>query len=216
MVRFLLRLFLLLIVLAMGAFAYAAWPRKADLRQFDADAVARLETGMWRSYYDHDYTTLSRQLYSLYRDVYGFSPADSFQLAYNAGTAAQLFQPTKSREEAQVALPYLDRYYAVLKSHSGESFDASKAASLELNWWQLRREKVGPEEYAKVISQVAEEIFRVHNEHVEHSSLLRAQMMEYRDERRLGLMKPEDWSHIETNLAESYRELKTGVAPGIK
>lgn len=216
MVRFLLRSFILLIVLALAGFAYAVWPRQADLRRFDADAVARLETSMWRNYYDHDDKSLVRNLYSLYRDVYHFSPADSAQLAYNAGTAAQLFQPTKSREEAQVALPLLQRYYALLRSHGGEKFDPEKAATLELNWWQLRRENATPEEYGKVIGQVAGEIFGVHNEHIDRSSLLRAQMMQYRDERRTGLMQPEDWAHIEQQLAESYRELKTGVAPGMK
>jgi len=37
-------------------------------------------------------------------------------------------------------------------------------------------------------------------------------MMRYRDDRRNGGMQPHDWTHIERNLIEAYRELKAGVA----
>lgn len=210
MVRFILRFFILLIVLFLGGMVYALWPRQADLRGFDADTVARLETGMWRDYYDHDHQALIRKLYSLYRDIYHFSPGDSAQLAYSAGRAAQLFQPTDSREKAQVALPLLVQHYTVLRSRGGETFDPDKAATLELEWWQLRREGATPTEYGQVVAQLSKEIFGVDNEHTQKSALLRARMMSYRDLRR-GHLQPADWAHIEEGLIESYRELKAGV-----
>jgi hypothetical protein len=40
----------------------------SDLRQFDPDAVARLETDMWRSYYDHRQILLFFQLAKTLRD----------------------------------------------------------------------------------------------------------------------------------------------------
>jgi hypothetical protein len=143
--------------------------------------------------------------------VYRFSPGDSAQLAYTSGRAAQLFQPTDSREKAQVALPLLVQYYTVLSSHGGEKFNPDKAAATELDWWQLRREGATPTEYGNVVAAVSKEIFGVENGHTKKSALLRAQMMSYRDARR-GQMQPADWAHIEENLIESYRELKTGVA----
>ena len=212
MARILLRIFLFLVLLALIGAGYVLWPRQGNLRDFDSDAVARLETGMWRDYYAHDYKSLARRLYSLYRDEYHFSPGDSAQLAYQSGKAAQLFQPTASRAEAQVALPCLVTYYTLLRDRSGESFDAEKAARLELDWWQLRRENATPEQYGNVVAQVAAELFKTDNEHIQKSSQLRAAMMHYRDERRNGQMQPADWEHIEQNLIEAYRELKTGVA----
>jgi hypothetical protein len=211
MVRTLFRLFLIVIVLVFLAAIYALWPRQGDLRTFEPEVIARLETDMWRAYYDHNYQSLAGSLYSLYHDVYHFSPADAAQLAFDSGKAAQLFQPTTSRDEAQVALPWLIKYYDLLRSRSGETFDPEKAAGLELEWWQLRREKAAPAVYGKVVAQVAEELFKVTNEHIDKSAQLRAEMMRYRDDRR-GRMQPEDWDHIEQNLVESYRELKTGVA----
>jgi len=214
MLRILSRIFLVLVLLALAVAGYAFWPRQADLRDFDADAVARLETGMWRDYYSHDYKTLATRLYALYHDIYRFSPADSARLAVYSGKAAQLFQPTTNRDEAQVALPMLVSYYTLLRDHGGETFDPEKAAEMELDWWQLRREKIAPEQYGNVIAQVDEEIFKAHNDHVTKSAQIRAAMMRYRDDRRDGHMQDEDWAHIEQNLIESYRELKTGVARG--
>ena len=212
MARLLFRIFLVLVLLALIGAGYAWWPRQGNLRGFDAEAVGRLETGMWRDYYAHDYQSLGRRLYSLYRDQYHFSPADSAQLAYDSGKAAQLFQPTASRAEAQVALPLLVNYYALLRDRSGEGFDAENAAKLELDWWQLRRESAPPAQYGKVVAQVAAELFKTDNEHIQKSAQLRAAMMRYRDDRRDGHMQAEDWAHIEENLIESYRELKAGVA----
>jgi hypothetical protein len=212
MVRIFGRILLVLVILLLAGVAYIFWPRQGDLRGFDADAVARLETAMWRDYYTHNYKGLTSRLYALYRDEYHFSPADSLQLAYAAAKAAQLFQPTTSRAEAQAALPLLVRYFTLLRDHSGEAFDPDKAARLELDWWQLRRENAEPTQYGAVIAQVTEELFHVHNPSIEKSALQRAMMMRYRDDRRSSGMQPDDWTHIEKNLIEAYRELKVGVA----
>ena len=67
---------------------------------------------MWRSYYEQRYAALLVDLYALNRDEYDFSPADSLAIAWYAARAAQTFQPTRSRAEAQKALPMLTQCYA--------------------------------------------------------------------------------------------------------
>ena len=54
--------------------AYAAIPRHADLRAFDPAEMARLETAMWRDYYDKRYAALFYHLYESTRTQFGFSP----------------------------------------------------------------------------------------------------------------------------------------------
>ena len=211
MARIIRRIFFLLLVLVLAGLAYVFWPRQGDLRGFDPDAVARLETAMWRDYYTHDYKGLGTRLYALYHDEYRFSPGDSLRLSYATGKAAQVFQPTSNRAEAQVALPLLIQYFTLLRDHSGEAFDPDKAARLELDWWQLRRENATPAQYGAVVAQVTEELFHVRNSSIDESALQRAQMMRYRDDRRNGGMQPDDWTHIETNLIEAYRKLKAGL-----
>jgi hypothetical protein len=64
------------LVLAVGAGAAIAvlWSSSpADLRHFDPKQVARTETAMWRSYYDHKRLLLYRQLAGLMREQYGMS-----------------------------------------------------------------------------------------------------------------------------------------------
>jgi hypothetical protein len=71
--------------------AYAAWPRKADLRAFDPAEMARLETAMWRDYYAKRYGALFHHLYESTRTQFGFSPLKSLHLAVSAAGAAKDF-----------------------------------------------------------------------------------------------------------------------------
>jgi hypothetical protein len=212
MIRFIVRLGLLIIVAVVACLVWAVWPRTANLRDFDAEEVARIEAGMWRDYYERDYKHLWLQLFNLHYRQYHFSPARSLELATAASQAAKIFQPTTNRDEAQIALPELTKYYSLLKESSGESFDPAKVAATELDWWQLRRETNAPEKYCATIADVTEKLFGVKNDHTKEAARLRARMMRYRDDRRDGKMQPSDWTHIEKNLIESYRELRRGVA----
>ncbi|UEM17198.1 hypothetical protein J4G43_024990 [Bradyrhizobium barranii subsp. barranii] len=91
--------------------AYAVIPRPADLRAFDPAEMARLETAMWRDYYDKRHAALFYHLYESTRTQFGFSPLRSLQIALGAAGAARTFQPTRSRREADAALPALVGYY---------------------------------------------------------------------------------------------------------
>lgn len=205
---------LFVVVAVLGvALGYALWPRRAHLRQFDPKAVARLETGMWKHYYDREYFKLCANLYRLNREQYGFSPWDSVSIAYYAAKAAAVFQPTRSRLEARRAQPLLARYFQVIATGSGEPFDAAKAAALELEWWQLRREDVALQRWSEVVASVTVEVYGASNEPVHLAAVLRAQMMQYLDERRVEPMAPSDWRHIEEGLVRSYEALKSGVNP---
>jgi hypothetical protein len=195
----------------LGFSAYVFWPRTAHLRTFNPIRVGQLETRMWRSYYDQRYADLLGDLYALNRDEYGFSPADSLAIAWYAARAAQIFQPTRSRAEAQKALPMLERYYAVLRERGGETFDEREAARLELDWWQLRRENAQPAEYGSVIVRTTFVVFHADNAEVRRAALLRAEMMSYRDKRRDGRMQESDWAHVESELVRSYEALRAGI-----
>uniref|UniRef100_UPI00195364FB hypothetical protein n=1 Tax=Klebsiella pneumoniae TaxID=573 RepID=UPI00195364FB len=80
---------------------YIAIPRNASLRDFDPTKLAARETTMWRDSYNQSPKLFLDHYLSSRRD-YGFSPLDSFRMALAAAHAARLFQPTQSREEANV------------------------------------------------------------------------------------------------------------------
>jgi len=200
-------------VLLGGLLGFAAWPRDADLRGFEPAEIARLETAMWRDYYDKRYGALFYHLYALSRTQFGFSPLDSLQIAWAAAQAANAFQPTRSREGANVALPPLATYYRLLASAAPGGFDIDEAARLELDWWQARREAVGPEQYGLTIARVGAITY---GKQPDEPSLLvsgigRAEAMAYRDARGQA-MTNQDWSEIENRLRRAYRSLKAAVA----
>jgi hypothetical protein len=206
----------LVAALLVGAvLGYASWPRAADLRGFEPAESARLETAMWRDYYDKRYPALFYHLYALSRTQFGFSPLDSLRIAWAAARAAKAFQPTRSREAANAALPPLVTYYRLLASAVPGGFDVEAAAHLELDWWQARREAVGPELYGVTVARVAAITY---GKPPDDPSLLisgigRAEAMAYRDARGQA-MTDQDWSEIECQLRRAYQSLKAAVTGG--
>jgi len=148
-------IFLMLAAAMAVTGAYACWPRTADLRGFDPAALARLETAMWRDYYDKHYPTLFYHFYQVSRTQFGFSPLKSLHISIAAAAAAKTFQPTRTRQEADAALPYLVTYYWDLASAAPADVNVEEAARLELDWWQARREKAGPRDYGVTVARVA-------------------------------------------------------------
>jgi hypothetical protein len=204
---------ILLILAALAA--YAAIPRQADLTAFDSGETARLETLMWRHYYDKRFLALFADLYGLSRDQDGFSPLDSARIAVAAARAARAFQPTTSRTEAQVAVPLLIDYFAVLARGAPAPVDTVAAARAELDWWQARRESVGPETYGLAIARVTALVYGVDGDDVRAFGIARAQAMEFRDARGSRITEA-DWAAIEQQLLSAYRHLKRAVSQRTK
>ena len=122
------------------AVAELARPRRAEIGVFDPDEVARLETAMWRSYYDRRRLPLFGQLVALLRGQFHLQPLRSVALAGLAARAAAVFQVGASHADYRRALPYLERYYAGIRAVSEVPFDPGRAADLELAWWIVHRE----------------------------------------------------------------------------
>jgi hypothetical protein len=198
-----------------AAAAYAGWPRLADLRAFDPAEMARLETAMWRDYYEKRYPALFYHLYDVSRSQFGFSPFDSVRIALSAARAAKTFQPTRSRQEADAALPDLVTYYGLLQRAAPAAFDVREAARLELDWWQARREAFSPRSYGLTVAEVAAMTYgkRPDEPVLRQSGIERAEAMAYRDARGRA-MTDENWSDIERRLLGAYELLKASVAGG--
>lgn len=201
--------------IAIGLFVlvgllYVGMPRHADLRAFDPQQMAKRETAMWRDYYDKRYVRLFWDLYASSRAEFRFSPLDSFRIALAAAHAARLFQPTTSREEASVALPPLEVYYSLLRKGAPASYEPDKAAQLELDWWQARREKAAPGDFGRTIAAAASMVYGAENPLIAESGALRAEAMAYRDARN-DKMTDEDWRNIASKLTAAYGKLKEGI-----
>jgi hypothetical protein len=211
-----------LIVLGLAA-VILAWvlhdlyaPRTAHLREFDADEVARIETEMWRSYYEKRRFRLFTQLSELLRTQYNMSLIKSNQVAYFAADAAFVFKKGKQRSDYEKALPDLVKFYQSLRNMSDIPFDVDRAAHLELEWWIIHRERAmhSPDDLARALAELQAEIYRVPVERLMEHGRLRAEAMTIRDTKaEAGGVTAADWAKIDELLRASWRSLAVAVKP---
>lgn len=208
----------LLAVTAGGAgwaVAELARPRKTDIRVFDPDEVARLETAMWRSYYDRRRLPLFGQLVALLQGQFHLQPLRAVTLAGLAARAAAVFQVGESHDDYRRALPYLERYYAGIRAVSEVPFDPRRAAELELEWWIVHREAVlhPPGGLERALADLAAELYQVPAERLWAHAGRRAEAMTIRDHaatREVGALD-DDWDRIEAVLWVAWKALADEV-----
>ena len=185
-------------------------PRQAHLREFDPDEVARLETAMWRSYYEKQRVQLFRQLSELLRTQYSMPLVRSNQVAYYAADAAFVFKKGKKRADYELALPALVKFYQSVRKMSDIPFDVERAARLELEWWIIHRERAqhAPGDLDRALADLQAEIYRIPAEPLMEHGRLRAEAMTIRDMKAAaGGVTEEDWARIDELLRQSWRSL---------
>jgi hypothetical protein len=202
----------------------ARGPARVDIRAFDPDEVARLETAMWRSYYDRRRLPLFGQLVALLRGQFRLPPARSLATAFLAARAAAAFQVGRDHADYRRALPYLERYYAAILAVSEPPFDAARAARQELDWWIAHRETAeqarSPGELERALAELAAELYQVPAERLGVHAGRRAEAMAIRDRRAQepGGVAEADWDRIQSLLRLSWRalaaELRAGTPAG--
>lgn len=189
-------------------------PRTAHLREFNPDEVARLETAMWRSYYDKQRVKLFNQLSELLRTQFNMPLVRSNRVAYYAASAAFVFQKGKQRSDYEKALPDLIKFYESVRQISDLPFDVNRAARLELEWWIIHRERAihPPADLERALAELQAEIYRVPVERLVESGRLRAEAMTIRDTRaEAGRVTEADWARIDELLHQSWRSLSAAV-----
>ena len=212
--RLLLVLLLLLCVLAAWIVLDLRRAHATDIRSFDADEVARLETEMWRSYYDRKRARLFFQLGELLRTQYRFPYWQSQRVAYHAAKAAFVFKDGHSRTDYERALPDLVAFYTAIRRASNVNFDPQRAAQLELEWWIVHRERKRhqPGDLARALADTAAEIYQVPPARLAEHARLRAEAMTIRDDTAAaGGVSEADWARIDQLLHESWRSLHQAV-----
>ena len=212
------RLLLFLVLLPVLLAAWIAFDlnraHTTDIRNFDADEVARLETAMWRSYYGRQRARLFFQLGELLRTQYHFPYWQSQRVAYHAARAAFVFKDGKTRADYERALPDLVAYYTDIRRASNIAFDPQRAAALELEWWIIHRQRAEHNEgdLADALAATAAEVYQVPPERLAEHARLRAEAMNIRDSTAAaGGVTEADWARIDQLLHDSWRSLHQAV-----
>jgi hypothetical protein len=185
-------------------------PKQSDLRDFDADAVARLETDMWRSYYDRQQLRLFFQLAETLRTQYGVPFARSIVIAFHGAKAAFIFKDGKTRTDYEQALPDLQQYYGRLRRMSSTPFDMNEAARLELEWWIIHRNRAQypRSDLDRALAELQAALYGIPAARFHEHARLRAEAMLLRDEKwESGGVSESDWAKIHELLVRSWRDL---------
>jgi hypothetical protein len=206
------------LALIVGVLGWAAFdrygPRSSNLREFDPDEVARLETAMWRSYYDKERLKLFRELAELMRTQYKMPFVRSNAVAYQAARAAFVFKDGRGRADYEKALPNLVSFYSEIRKISETDFDVDRAARLELEWWIVHRERKSraPNDLERALAELPAEIYKVPADRLIEHARLRAEAMTIRDNQAEGGGVTEaDWARIDQLLHASWRSLWQAV-----
>lgn len=204
----------LLAALFLAAARDLYYPVSTDLRKFDPDEVAHLDTIMWRSYYDRQPVKLFFQLAELLRAQFKLPWLRSHVVAYHAAKAAFVFKDGSRRADYEKALPDLMRYYRALRKVSTTPFDIEQTAKLELEWWIVHRQRDqhAPGDLERALAEAAAAMYRIPAEKLRGYGRGRTAAMNIRDAKALaGGVTEDDWRRIETLLQDSWRSLHAAV-----
>lgn len=190
-------------------------PRKHSLRQFDPAEVARLETVMWRSYYDKKPVLLFWQLAGGLRQQFHAPFWRSFGLAFQATKAAFVFKRGQSQADYGRALPILADYYRSIQALSSEPFDVRRVAALELHWWIVhrQRDRYSYRDLADSLAQTSAALYNQPTSAFARYAQLRAEAMRLCDEagQYPNGATEADWQRIERALNRAWSTLHQTV-----
>jgi len=213
--KVIVRVIALVLALLICAVLYDLFfPRTTHMREFNPDEVARLETAMWRSYYEKQRVRLFNQATELLRSQYHMTPVKSNVVAYYAAHAAFVFKDGKERADYEKALPDLIKFYSYLHNMSDIDFDVYKASKLELEWWIVHRQRAqhAPGDLARALAELQAAIYDVPVERLMEHGRLRAEAMTIRDTKaEQGGVTEADWAKINELLKQSWRSLQDAV-----
>lgn len=193
-------------------------PLRVDIREFDPNVVARLDTDMWRSYYGKKPIPLFFQLGDLLRRQFHFPWLRSYVVAYHAAKAAFVFKRGHDRADYERALPDLIRYFQAIRNISTTSFDVRRAAELELEWWIVHRQRTRHEkgDLPLALAEAAGALYRVPAASLMEYGTERTAAMDIRDGRDVaGGVTDGDWQEIERHLQISWHSLFKSIQPVI-
>ncbi|MBX7172598.1 MAG: hypothetical protein K1X72_16640 [Pyrinomonadaceae bacterium] len=214
MKKFIFRAFLIIVSIGVLLGIWIAFdlyrPHKIDIREFDADEIARLDTEMWRSYYAKERLKMFSQLTEVLEKQYKLPFWRRQLMAFYAAKAAFVFKDGKERTDYEKALPDLRKFYGEIHDISTTNFDVEKAAKLELEWWIVHRERKKYQEgdLAKALAENAAAIYNIPSEKFLEYGKYRADAMKIRDDNaETGGVTEEDWQKIDELLHKSWNSL---------
>lgn len=190
--------------------------RKTNLKVFDAQKVGRLDADMWRAYYNHQFLKLFRHFFLLLKTQMRLGRFLMLRLAYYAVWAAVDYRIyRKLGINSSRILKNLTKFYKLVSKHSVEPFNYTKAARLELAWWEVhRKSNVNNTKLEQTLAEAASTIYNISPEHLTKFARYRAEAMIMPRHRADGPDNPTNWAKVTELTIRSWEALHDAVQAG--
>lgn len=156
------------------------------MRSFDPVRVGNLECDAWVAYYRRHWAKFLRAAFRLTRESFGLSVPATLRGGWLVLRANQVWAPYPDNDP-DTAREYMRRFYALVVDRTGERFDPTEAARLEVEWWRAHRElqrgdgAVDDRELVNALAALSSYVYSVPREHVRLAAEQRALAMVHSD-----------------------------------
>ena len=113
-------------------------PELKPHRAFDPIALGALETEAWVHYYRREWLAFARAAITLSRRVFALSWPATLRCSWLVLRATQMWAPYPDNDPSG-AQRAMERFYRVIQRQSGDAFEPTRAAALEVEWWHVHR-----------------------------------------------------------------------------
>jgi hypothetical protein len=182
--------------------------------KFNPERVAYFEAAGWRAYYDHKWIKMLRLIVGLCQEQFRIPFPMSLLAGYYTIRASAAWVPADHDE--QKILRYLEKFYQLARRYSGQKFDPSRVAVLELHYFDVHRRLSGkPEkdEFLQILIDLHSAIFGLSSEQMEESAewrLLAANTVDLITSNSSTDVEG-DWVKLEEYLRRCYRSIQNAL-----
>ncbi len=160
--------------------------RPSRLRSFDPVRIADLEYRAWVGYYLRKWPQVLRASVGLVRAGFGMDWFRTLHGAWLVLRANQLWAPYPDNHPDR-ARRCMRRFYALVRLTYGEPANPAKAASLEVDWWRVHRERqhapgTDKDELVDAVTRLYRYLYEEPAEAVRPAAVHRAAAMELSDQ----------------------------------
>lgn len=211
-----------LLILAIVGYSVATTPKavpgRSPLTSFDPESIGRAEQRAWAAYYLRQWPTLFDMMLRMTRSVFGLSLHKAVYAAY-INTEAQVVWARQGAQDGK-AEDLMRQFYAYVREPTGGRYDVDRAAKLEVNWWQVHRNRDQYPDHSALAQALADtyaEVYQLPADRLLPAGEARAAAMDLSDQWIREGKDPNSplLGQISDLLVQSYRSLSEAVAtPG--